>query len=221
MGPPCGEIEIVEKLVSCFENTGYATSVAAVPGADVYYKFTVTNPSTTVDLEHVWARDQLTGEYINFTAIDPPGFQVNLPYPGYDLGPLAAGASKTVKYKVTVDPNYEEIGPPEEISNTLTVYADGPDLDEDPDPTSECPNAEATVTSGAVNAVVPLVDCEKLVQVKDKNGGLYPANPAVSVVLPEGVPYPIEAMYYITVTNVGEVDLPAVEVTDMVLEDLT
>jgi hypothetical protein len=218
--PPCGEIVIDEKLVSCFENTGYADSVEAVPGAWVYYRFTVRNPSATVDLEHVYARDQVSGEYVNFMAIDPPNFQINLPYPGFDLGPLNAGQTKTVKFKVMVDPNYDISGPPVEITNTLTVYADGPDLDDDPDPTAECPDAEATVTNGAVNAVVPDLQVEKVVLVQANDGQFYPENgiPDTSVSLPDGIAYPIQCFYTITVTNTGEVDLPSVDVTDPTLE---
>ncbi|MBU0755241.1 MAG: hypothetical protein KJ645_08885, partial [Planctomycetes bacterium] len=194
----------------------------------LYFMFEVRNPSITVDLEHAYAMDQLSGPYADFQVVPGyPPFQVNAPYPGYDLGPLPAGQSITIKYKVTVDPSYDETGFDDEIVNSLTVYADGPDSDADPDPIEEgCNNAEDTIGPVVADVMVPALFCKKLTYVRSADGTYYPGQqpvppqPVPEVHLPENIVYPIEVYFFMEVANDGEITLPLVEIADVVVQNL-
>ncbi|MFH2000170.1 MAG: hypothetical protein ABIK28_10840, partial [Planctomycetota bacterium] len=106
----------------------------------------------------------------------------------------------------------------------VMVAADGPDLDPDPDPVAQCPEAYAELTKGTVNILVPGLDVEKRVLVRDDSGTgkFYPSDgiPTTQVWLDENVVYPIEIYYTVTMANTGDVDLPKVNLVDDMLHNL-
>lgn len=221
---PCAVVAIVDKQVSCFENTGYGASVEAFPDTWVYFRITVKNNSPTIPIENCYVTDQLTGEYLpgSFTAITPPDFKLapNI----YNLGAMNPLEEITIKYKVKTNPAYDTVGVPEEIFNKVIVAADGPDADPDPDPYPDpCNEAYAELTKGTVNILVPELDVHKVVLVTDNNGITYPADGIAvpQVWLDENAVYPITIDYTVTVTNDGDVDLPAVELEDEMLFNLS
>ena len=136
----------------------------------------------------------------------------------FDLGPLDAGQQITVIYQVVADPTYNTMGVPLEIFNSVEAWADGPDADDEPDSEDpECNNAHAGPVESDVNIVIADLSITKVGTVFE-GGNVY--GPSNYIVLPDTITYPLQIVYDIQVKNTGEVALPNVIATDLMLENI-
>jgi len=207
---PAPVIVEVSKYVSCYETGPWTQHHAdSFVGTWVYFKIIVKNPTSgagAVPIEHCYLQDDLTGEWTDLQFIS--GFNLS---PGVvkDVGPIPPNSQVESLFKVktkAVNPNTAI-----DITNLVTVAADGPDPDTDPDVT----DADTTI----INTLMADIQTEHLVKIVDNIGTVYDF---AHVLQPyANISYPITITWKSTFQNLSDAGItPHVKGYNKLLEKL-